>query len=67
MVRGSFRFQLRHRAGDTWHPLEEASEPQPAPAGTDRPERDKGRVFRCDECDLEVVVGDLWQEGTMDW
>ena len=61
-------FHVRHRAGSSWHPLVEVGgQPAPSPAG-DEPDEAVRRIFRCDECDLEIIAAaELWQEGTMDW
>jgi hypothetical protein len=48
--------RLNHRHGDAWHPMVEV------PGMHDRPEQDlerswrRGRIFRCEECQEEILV-----------
>ena len=61
------RYRLTHRAGDNWHALVEVTEQSTALAASESDSHAR-RIFRCDECDLEIIAAaELWQEGTMDW
>lgn len=48
--------RLRHRDGDAWHPMVELEGAHGAAEKDVERGWGRGRIFRCNECDVEILV-----------